>query len=69
VVYVADYQLREGIVIANASDFSDIGFISETLPEGVTVDAQGNIYAGEVLPRNLKKFAKTLGPPSSVPDE
>ena len=69
VVYVADYQLREGIVIANASDFSDIGFISETLPEGVTVDAQGNIYAGEVLPRNLKKFVKTLGPPSSVPDE
>ena len=56
-------------MIAIASDFSDIGFISETLPEGVTVDAQGNIYAGEVLPRNLKKFVKTLGPPSSVPDE
>ena len=38
VVYVADYQLREGIVIANASDFSEVGFISEALPEGVTVD-------------------------------
>jgi hypothetical protein len=25
--------------------------------EGVTVDAVGNVYVGEVLPRNLKKFA------------
>ena len=69
VVYVADYQLREGIVIANASDFSEVGFISEALPEGVTVDTEGNVYAGEVLPRNLKKFAKTLGPPTTVPRE
>ncbi len=69
VVYVADYQLREGIVIANASDFSEVGFISEALPEGVTVDTEGNVYAGEVLPRNLKKFAKNLGPPTTVPQE
>ena len=69
VVYVADYQLREGIVITEASDFSAVGFISETLPESVTVDAQGNVYAGEVIPRNLKKFAKTFGPPASVPKE
>ena len=69
VVYVADYQLREGIVIANASDFSEVGFIPETLPEGVTVDVEGNVYVGEVIPRNLKKFAKTLGPPRTVPQE
>ena len=69
VVYVADYQLQEGIVIIEASDFSAVGFISETLPEGVTVDAEGNVYAGEVIPRNLKKFAKTFGPPTSVPEE
>ena len=57
-VYVADYQLREGIVIARADDFSEIGFITGTLAEGVTVDGSGNVYTGEVLPRNLKKFVK-----------
>jgi hypothetical protein len=58
VIYVADYQLRLGIVIANASDFSEIGFIENAMPEGVTVDRMGNVYAGEVLPRNLKKFVR-----------
>ncbi len=58
ILYVADYQLREGIVIANASDFSEIGFIENAMPEGVTVDRMGNVYAGEVLPRNLKKFVR-----------
>ena len=58
VLYVADYQLRFGIVIANASDFSEIGFIENAMPEGVTVDRMGNVYAGEVLPRNLKKFVR-----------
>jgi len=58
VIYVADYQLREGIVIANARDFSPIGFISEALGEGVTVDASGNVFVGEVIPRNLKKFIR-----------
>ena len=57
-IYVADYQLREGIVIANTRDFSPMGFIPGTLPEGVAVDAVGNVYAGEVLPRNLKKFVR-----------
>jgi hypothetical protein len=58
VIYVADYQLREGIVIANARDFSPIGFISEALGEGVAVDASGNVFVGEVIPRNLKKFIR-----------
>ena len=58
VIYVADYQLRLGIVIANANDFTEIGFIENAMPEGVTVDRMGNVYAGEVLPRNLKKFVK-----------
>ncbi len=58
VIYVADYQLREGIVIANAGDFSPIGFISEALGEGVTVDASGNVFVGEVIRRNLKKFIR-----------
>ena len=58
-VYVADYQLRKGIVIAKTDDFNSRGFIPEAQAEGVTVDAEGNVYAGEVLPRNLKKFIKT----------
>jgi hypothetical protein len=58
VVYVADYQLREGIVIARAEDFEEIGFVPDALPEGVTVDGNGNVYAAEVIPRNLKKFVR-----------
>ena len=58
-VYVADYQLRKGIVIAKTNDFNSLGFIPEAQAEGVTVDAEGNVYAGEVLPRNLKKFVKS----------
>jgi DNA-binding beta-propeller fold protein YncE len=58
VLFVADYQLRFGIVIANASDFSEMGFIENALPEGVAVDPMGNVYAGEVSGRNLKKFVR-----------
>jgi sugar lactone lactonase YvrE len=58
IVYVADYQLRQGIVIARASDFQEIGFIDGTLAEGVTVDADGNVFTGESIPRNIKKFIR-----------
>jgi len=61
VVYVADYQLRQGIVIARASDFEEIGFIDGTLAEGVTADAAGNVYTGESIPRNVKKFERRVG--------
>ena len=57
-VYVADYQLRKGIVIAHAQDFNASGFIPEAQAEGVTVDFDGNVYAGEVSSRNLKKFVR-----------
>ncbi len=60
IVYVADYQLRRGIVIARASDFHEIGFIDGTLAEGVTVDADGNVYTGESIPRNVKKFERRV---------
>jgi streptogramin lyase len=62
IVYVADYQLRMGIVIARASDFEQIGFVDDALGEGVTVDAARNVYVGEVLPRNLKKFLRRPAP-------
>jgi len=58
IVYVADYQLRQGIVIARASDFQEIGFIDGTLAEGVTVDPDGNVFTGESIPRNVKKFSR-----------
>jgi hypothetical protein len=61
IVYVADYQLRQGIVIARASDFQEIGFIDGTLAEAVTVDAAGNVYTGESIPRNVKKFERRIG--------
>jgi DNA-binding beta-propeller fold protein YncE len=61
IVYVADYQLRQGIVIARASDFQEIGFIDGTLAEGVTVDRAGNVYTGESIPRNVKKFERRAG--------
>jgi len=61
-VYVADYQLREGIVIARASDFEEVGFVQNAMPEGVTVDADGTVYAAEVIPRKLKKFVRVPRP-------
>jgi sugar lactone lactonase YvrE len=61
-VYVADYQLRQGIVIARASDFVEVGFVDGTLAEGITVDPAGNVFAGESIPRNVKKFERRVGP-------
>jgi hypothetical protein len=58
IVYVADYQLRQGIVIARASDFQEIGFVDGTLAEGITVDPDGNVYTGESIGRNVKKFSR-----------
>jgi hypothetical protein len=62
IVYVADYQLRQGIVIARASDFQEIGFIDNALGEGIAVDADRNAYVGEVIYRNLKKFVRRPTP-------
>lgn len=62
IVYVADYQLRQGIVIARASDFQEVGFIDDALGEGIAVDAVRNAYVGEVIYRNLKKFERRPAP-------
>ena len=56
-VLVADYQLRKGIIIAKASDFSEIAVIDEALPEGVAMDGMGNVFAGEVTGRDLMKLS------------
>ncbi len=57
-IYVADYQSKLGITIGSAQDGTVTGFIEGTEPEGVVVDAMGNVYAGEVGGRMLKKFVK-----------
>jgi DNA-binding beta-propeller fold protein YncE len=62
IVYVADYQLRMGIVIARASDFQEINFIDNALGEGVAVDADRSVYVGEVIYQNLKKFVRSTTP-------
>ena len=57
-IFVADYQSKKGITVGSAKDGSITAFIDQTEPEGVAVDAMGNVYAGEVAGRMLKKFAK-----------
>ena len=61
-IYVADYQDKKGITIGSARNGTLTGFIEGTEPEGVVVDAMGNVYAGEVGGRMLKKFARVSEP-------
>ncbi len=48
VLYVADYQVLRGVTYGSAADGSVQGFIAGSEPEGVVVDAAGNVYTGEV---------------------
>jgi peptidylamidoglycolate lyase len=57
VMYVADYNQKRGITVGSAKDGKVTGFITGTAPEGVVVDASGNVYAAEVGGQSLKKFA------------
>lgn len=64
VLYVADYQSKLGVTYGSAEDGTVLGFIDGTAPEGVVVDADGNVYVGEVTGgeegegRIVKKFIK-----------
>ena len=57
-IYLADYQQHEALLIGSAMDGSITGRIESVIAEGITVDAAGNIYAGEVAGRRLMKFQK-----------
>jgi len=57
-IYVSDYQDKLGITIGNAKTGEVTDFVGGTEPEGVVVDAMGNVYSGEVGGRMLKKFVK-----------
>ncbi len=48
ILYVADYQDKRGVTYGSAEDGTVMGFIAGSEPEGVVVDAQGNVYTGEV---------------------
>ena len=64
ILYVADYQELRGVTYGSAEDGSVIGFIQGSEPEGVVVDADGNVYTGEVTGgeggegRIIRKFIK-----------
>lgn len=55
-LYVADS--KQGIFVGSAKDGSVTALIPGTTAEGVTVDADGNVYAAEPTDQNLKKFVK-----------
>ena len=64
ILYVADYQSKLGVTYGSAEDGTVMGFIGGTAPEGVVVDAEGNVYVGEVTGGELsegriaRKFVK-----------
>jgi len=48
VLYVADYEVKRGVTYGSAEDGAVMGFIEGSEAEGVVVDADGNVYTGEV---------------------
>ena len=64
ILYVADYEKLRGVTFGSAEDGTVMGFIEGSEPEGVVVDADGNVYTGEVTGgeggegRIMRKFIK-----------
>ena len=58
IVYVADYQKHEALLVGSAKDGSITSRIEPVIAEGIMVDKHGNIFAGEVAGNILRKFAK-----------
>jgi DNA-binding beta-propeller fold protein YncE len=64
VLYVADYEKLRGVTYGSAEDGAVMGFIAGSEPEGIVVDAEGNVYTGEVTGgeggegRIMRKFIK-----------
>ena len=61
VVYVADYQQHEALLVGNARDGSITSRIEPVIAEGIMVDKHGSIFAGEVRGNMLRKFARKSG--------
>ncbi|MDX1490729.1 MAG: peptidyl-alpha-hydroxyglycine alpha-amidating lyase family protein [Pseudohongiellaceae bacterium] len=64
ILFVADYQDKRGVTYGSAETGEVLGFISGSEPEGVTLDALGNVYTGEVTGGEggdghiMRKFSK-----------
>ena len=64
VLYVADYEKLRRVTYGSAEDGTITGFIEGSEPEGIVVDAEGNVYTGEVTGgqggegRIIRKFIK-----------
>ena len=58
IVYVADYQQHQALLVGSAKDGSITSRIEPVIAEGIMVDKHGNIFAGEVRGNILQKFAK-----------
>ncbi|MCS5629336.1 MAG: peptidyl-alpha-hydroxyglycine alpha-amidating lyase family protein [Pirellulaceae bacterium] len=64
VLYVADYEKLRRVTYGSAEDGTVTGFIEGSEPEGIVVDAEGNVYTGEVTGgqggegRIIRKFIK-----------
>ena len=58
VVYVADYQQHEALLVGNARDGSITSRIEPVIAEGIMADRHGSIFAGEVRGNMLRKFAR-----------
>ncbi len=64
VLYVADYEKLRRITYGSAEDGAVMGYIEGSEAEGVVVDAEGNVYTGEVTGgqggegRIIRKFIK-----------
>lgn len=56
-MYVTD-QGKETISVGSAKDGKVTAVIDGIRAEGITVDGNGNVYAGEVFARSLRKFVK-----------
>ena len=54
-MYVTD-QTQKIVTVGSARDGRVLGIIPDVWAEGVSVDVQHTVYAGEVFRRNLKKF-------------
>jgi streptogramin lyase len=54
-IYVTDQGLRI-VTVGSAKDGTVIGMIPDIWAEGVSVDRNHTVYAGEVYRRNVKKF-------------
>ena len=58
VLYVADFQQHEALLVGSARDGSITSRIEPVIAERIMADRHGNVFAGEVRGNMLRKFAR-----------